>query len=120
MRLKLGNRQRPCGHKKSGLNFFKLRPEIYLQIYFLNYFAGAGAGAAGAGAGAASGAGAGAGVASGAGAGAGAGASTVGAGAGSSAFLHPTTDRDKEATSIMATKIANIFFIIGKPPFKDL
>ena len=110
MRLKLGNRQRPCGHKKSGLNFFKLRPEIYLQIYFLNYFAGAGAGAAGAGAGAASGAGA----------GAGAGASTVGAGAGSSAFLHPTTDRDKEATSIMATKIANIFFIIGKPPFKDL
>jgi hypothetical protein len=96
-----------------------LRPEIYLQICFLNYFAGAGAGAAsGAGAGAASGAGAGAGAASGAGAGAG--SSTAGAGAGSSAFLHPTTERDKEATSIIATKIANIFFIIGKPPFKDL
>jgi hypothetical protein len=78
-----------------------LRPEIYLQICFLNYFAGAGAGAA-------------------SGAGAGAGSSTAGAGAGSSAFLHPTTERDKEATSIIATKIANIFFIIGKPPFKDL
>ena len=117
MRLKLGNRQRPCGHKKSGLNFFKLRPEIYLQIYFLNYFAGAGAGAAGAGAGAASGAGAGAAAS---GAGAGAGASTAGAGAGSSAFLHPKTETDKEATNSMATKMANIFFINGKPPFKDL
>jgi len=75
-----------------------------------NYFAGAGAGAAsGAGAGAASGAGAGA--ASGAGA---TGASTAGAStAGSSAFLQPTTARDKEATKSIATKIANIFFING-------
>ncbi|KUG22399.1 hypothetical protein ASZ90_007803 [hydrocarbon metagenome] len=44
----------------------------------------------------------------------------MGAGAGSSAFLHPTTDRDKDATNSIATKIANIFFIIRKPPFKDL
>jgi hypothetical protein len=49
-----------------------------------------------------------------------AGASTAGAGAGSSAFLHPTTERDKEATNIIATKMANIFFINGKHPFKDL
>ncbi|MDD5524861.1 MAG: hypothetical protein PHV90_06430 [Smithella sp.] len=76
-----------------------------------NYFAGAGA---------TSGAGAGALAASGAGAGTGAGASTAGAGAGSSAFLHPTTEIDKDATNSIATKIANIFFIIRKPPFKDL
>jgi hypothetical protein len=81
---------------------------ICLQIYFLsNYFAGAAAGAAGA-AGAAAGA-----LVAGAGAGAGAGASTLGAGAGSSAFLHPTTERDKEATNSIATKIANILFIIA-------
>jgi hypothetical protein len=52
--------------------------------------------------------------------GAGAGASTLGAGAGSSAFLHPITESDKEATNSIAIKMANIFFIIGKPPFKDL
>ena len=71
-----------------------------------NYFAGAGTAVA-AGAGAA--AGAGTAVATGAGA----------SGAVSSAFLHPTTERDKEATNSIATKRANIFFIYGKPPFKD-
>jgi hypothetical protein len=87
---------------------------IYKQNLLINYFAGAGA-AAGAGAGAGAGA-----AASGAGAGAGAGASTAGVGAGSSAFLHPTIEIDKEATNSIATKMANIFFIYGKPPFKDL
>jgi hypothetical protein len=82
---------------------------IYPAVLLLsNYFAGAGAGAA-SGAGAA-----GAGAASGAGAGA-TGASTLGAsaGAGSSAFLQPTTAKDKEATKSIATKMANIFFING-------
>jgi hypothetical protein len=76
-------------------------------LFLSDYFAGAGAGTAVA-------AGAGTAVA------AGAGASTVGAGAGSSAFLQPTTARDKEATNSIATKIANIFFINREPPFKDL
>jgi hypothetical protein len=74
------------------------------NLFFGNYFAGAGAtGAAGA-------AGA---LVAGAGAASGAGASTLGAGAGSSAFLHPTTERDKEATNSIATKMANILFIIA-------
>jgi hypothetical protein len=48
------------------------------------------------------------------GAGAGAGASTLGASAGASSFfLQPTTAKDKEATKIIATKMANIFFING-------
>jgi hypothetical protein len=43
------------------------------------------------------------------------GASTFGAsaGAGSSAFLQPTTARDKEATNSIEIKMANIFFING-------
>jgi len=52
--------------------------------------------------------------------GAGAGASTLAGSAGASSFfLQPTTDRDKEATNSTATKMANTFFINGKPPFKD-
>jgi hypothetical protein len=74
------------------------------NLFLSNYFAGAGAGAA-----------------SGAGAGAGTGASTLGASAGASSFfLQPMTARDKEATNSIATKMANIFFINSKPPFKDL
>jgi hypothetical protein len=94
--------------KKPGIHSIKSKYPIFLSANFLsNYFAGAGAGA-----GAASGAGAGAGAAA-SGAGAGAGASTAGAsGAGSSAFLHPTTERDTAATNSIATKMANIFFII--------
>jgi hypothetical protein len=78
---------------------------LFANVFLNDYFAGAGTTVA---------AGAGTTVATGAG------AATVGAGAGSSAFLHPTTERDREATNNIATNIANIFFIIGKPPFKDL
>jgi hypothetical protein len=81
-----------------------------------NYFAAGAAGTA-----VAAGAAVAAGTAVAAGAGVAAGASTFGVSAGfcSSAFLQPTTARDREAKKSTLTKMANIFFIKAYPPFTN-
>jgi hypothetical protein len=78
-----------------------------LQILFNNYFVAGATGAVG--------------IAGAVGAGATVGASTFGVSAGfcSSAFLQPTTARDREAKKSTLTKMANIFFIKAHPPFTD-